>query len=61
MPGEGVDPAAKIRYRTEILIKAPLRQIETDVLLATDFLGKGLESWLHDLKATAEARTGDRR
>jgi uncharacterized membrane protein len=34
-------------------------QIETNVPLATDFLGKGLEAWLHDLKATAEARTGD--
>lgn len=34
-------------------------QIETDVPLATDFLGKGLEAWLHDLKTTAEARTGD--
>ncbi|MFI9838878.1 SRPBCC family protein [Nonomuraea sp. NPDC051941] len=33
-------------------------QIETDVPLATDFLGKGLEAWLHALKATAEARTG---
>ncbi|MEV0388023.1 SRPBCC family protein [Nonomuraea sp. NPDC050643] len=32
-------------------------QIETDVPLATDFLGKGLEAWLHDLKTTAEART----
>ncbi|MEU0567333.1 SRPBCC family protein [Nonomuraea sp. NPDC005983] len=31
-------------------------QIETDVPLATDFLGKGLEAWLHDLKTTAEAR-----
>ncbi|MEU7899943.1 SRPBCC family protein [Nonomuraea sp. NPDC049152] len=33
-------------------------QIETDVPLATDFLGKGLEAWLRDLKTTAEARTG---
>ncbi|WP_157250256.1 SRPBCC family protein [Nonomuraea typhae] len=32
--GEGVDPAAKIRYRSEILIKAPLKTIwnlQTDV------------------------------
>ncbi|MET9339159.1 SRPBCC family protein [Nonomuraea sp. NPDC003804] len=32
-------------------------QIETNVPLATDFLGRGLESWLKDLKNTAEART----
>ncbi|ACZ87481.1 SRPBCC family protein [Streptosporangium roseum] len=34
-------------------------QIETNVPLATDFLGKGLEAWLKDLKNTAEARAGD--
>ncbi|MER6949165.1 SRPBCC family protein [Nonomuraea sp. NPDC000554] len=33
-------------------------QIETNVPLATDFLGKGLEAWLKDLKNTAEARAG---
>ncbi|MEV4182764.1 SRPBCC family protein [Streptosporangium canum] len=34
-------------------------QIETNAPLATDFLGKGLEAWLKDLKNTAEARAGD--
>ncbi|GAA2407882.1 SRPBCC family protein [Nonomuraea africana] len=34
-------------------------QIETNVPLAADFLGKGLEAWLKDLKNTAEARAGD--
>lgn len=34
-------------------------QIETDVPLATAFLGKGLESWLKDLKRTAEAHEQD--
>ncbi|PPK68582.1 SRPBCC family protein [Actinokineospora auranticolor] len=31
-------------------------QIESDVPLATEFLGKGLEAWLDALKVTAEAR-----
>jgi uncharacterized protein YndB with AHSA1/START domain len=31
-------------------------QVESDVPLATEFLGKGLEAWLHELKTTAEAR-----
>lgn len=31
-------------------------QIETDVPLATEFLGMGLEAWLKALKETAEAR-----
>ncbi|MFI6501816.1 SRPBCC family protein [Nonomuraea typhae] len=31
-------------------------QIETDVPLATEFLGMGLEAWLKALKTTAEAR-----
>ncbi|MFF4985708.1 SRPBCC family protein [Streptosporangium saharense] len=31
-------------------------QIETDVPLATEFLGQGLEAWLKALKETAEAR-----
>lgn len=31
-------------------------QVEADVLLATEMLGMGLEGWLDDLKAAAEAR-----
>ncbi|MFD5750521.1 SRPBCC family protein [Streptomyces sp. NPDC127033] len=31
-------------------------QVEADVPTATKALGDGLEAWLHDLKATAEAR-----
>jgi uncharacterized membrane protein len=34
-------------------------QIETNVPLATEFLGKGLEAWLTALKTTAEARSCD--
>ncbi|MQY08547.1 SRPBCC family protein [Actinomadura macrotermitis] len=33
-------------------------QAEADVPWATEILGAGLEAWLRDLKATAEARTG---
>ncbi|MEV4165320.1 SRPBCC family protein [Nonomuraea dietziae] len=36
-------------------------QIETDVPLATHFLGQGLEAWLRDLKTTAEARNQQQR
>ncbi|WP_018681059.1 SRPBCC family protein [Actinokineospora enzanensis] len=32
------------------------KQIETDVPLATEFLGQGLEAWLTALKTTAETR-----
>ncbi|MEU3088739.1 SRPBCC family protein [Streptomyces massasporeus] len=33
-------------------------QVEADVPTATEALGQGLEAWLRDLKATAEARSG---
>ena len=33
-------------------------QVEADVPTATAALGAGLEAWLHDLKTTAETRTG---
>jgi hypothetical protein len=33
-------------------------QVEADVPTATQALGDGLEAWLRDLKAAAEARTG---
>ncbi|MFI2209752.1 SRPBCC family protein [Streptomyces sp. NPDC020141] len=33
-------------------------QVEADVAHSTRLLGEGLEAWLRDLKATAEARTG---
>ncbi|RBO94054.1 SRPBCC family protein [Nocardia puris] len=32
-------------------------QVEADVPTSTAFLGAGLETWLKDLKATAEARS----
>ncbi|MFG3717194.1 SRPBCC family protein [Streptomyces massasporeus] len=35
-------------------------QVEADVPTATQALGQGLEAWLRDLKATAEARSGGR-
>ncbi|MFD9982331.1 SRPBCC family protein [Streptomyces massasporeus] len=35
-------------------------QVEADVPTATEALGAGLEAWLRDLKATAEARAGGR-
>ncbi|GAA4556526.1 SRPBCC family protein [Streptomyces collinus] len=35
-------------------------QVEADVRTATEALGQGLEAWLRDLKATAEARSGGR-
>ncbi|MFE5758589.1 SRPBCC family protein [Streptomyces massasporeus] len=35
-------------------------QVEADVPTATEALGGGLEAWLRDLKATAEARAGGR-
>ncbi|MFI8889089.1 SRPBCC family protein [Streptomyces paradoxus] len=35
-------------------------QVEADVRTATEALGRGLEAWLRDLKATAEARSGGR-
>lgn len=35
-------------------------QVEADVPTATEALGQGLEAWLRDLKATAEARSGGR-
>ncbi|MET0133308.1 MAG: SRPBCC family protein [Kibdelosporangium sp.] len=35
-------------------------QVEADVPTATDALGEGLEEWLRNLKAAAEARAGDR-
>ncbi|SMC98349.1 SRPBCC family protein [Kibdelosporangium aridum] len=35
------------------------KQIESDVPLATKFLGMGLEGWLKDLKTAAEARNCD--
>ncbi|MEU4827567.1 SRPBCC family protein [Actinomadura sp. NPDC023710] len=35
-------------------------QVEADVPRATEILGQGLEAWLADLKAAAEARAGHR-
>lgn len=35
-------------------------QVEADVPTATEALGQGLEAWLRDLKATAEARSAGR-
>ncbi|MFC8141842.1 SRPBCC family protein [Streptomyces paradoxus] len=35
-------------------------QVEADVRTATEALGRGLEAWLRDLKATAEASSGGR-
>ncbi|MGI5170287.1 SRPBCC family protein [Spirillospora sp. CA-253888] len=35
-------------------------QVEADVTTATNILGDGLNAWLRDLKATAEARAGGR-
>ncbi|WP_344367983.1 SRPBCC family protein [Streptomyces indiaensis] len=35
-------------------------QVEADVPTATEALGRGLDTWLRDLKATAEARSGGR-
>ncbi|MEU0165228.1 hypothetical protein ABZ214_07200 [Streptomyces iakyrus] len=35
-------------------------QVEADVRTATEALGQGLEAWLRDLKATAEAHSGGR-
>ncbi|MFF7377553.1 SRPBCC family protein [Streptomyces massasporeus] len=35
-------------------------QVEADVPTATEALGGGIEAWLRDLKATAEARAGGR-
>ncbi|MEU3061705.1 SRPBCC family protein [Streptomyces subrutilus] len=36
-------------------------QVDADVPNSTRLLGEGLEAWLRDLKATAEARSGHRR
>ncbi|MEU6014329.1 SRPBCC family protein [Streptomyces sp. NPDC047515] len=47
-----------VRVRTEETHTGD--QVEADVPAATEILAKGLEAWLRDLKATAEARTHDR-
>ncbi|MER6449299.1 polyketide cyclase /reductase [Streptomyces venezuelae] len=51
-------PGGGVRVSTEETHTGP--QVDADVPTATAILRQGLEGWLSDLKATAEARTHDR-
>lgn len=48
-----------VRVSTEETHTGP--QVDANVPTATEILRRGLETWLHELKATAEDRADDRR
>ncbi|MEV0248012.1 hypothetical protein AB0H76_15575 [Nocardia sp. NPDC050712] len=62
--GLGIDNGVHVWNFTEVDGKVLVRteenwsgaQVEADVPTSTAFLGMGLEAWLRDLKAAAEAR-----